>query len=82
MTHSVDFSAFNDVENPTLRAWNRCSMFFNICQSFGKEKGKEYVQAFPKSDMAKMAVLFNSIVANGYEETKAQVMRDNDVKEH
>lgn len=66
---------FDDIENVTLRTWNRCSMAFNILEDKGEEASQAYLEQFDNKERKQMMVMFNYIRAKGYEATKAEVMR-------
>lgn len=66
---------FNDVENPTIKAWNRSTVFVNTCKDLGKAFGKQYVEQFTGGDKASMLVILTLIKTKGYEETRREVNR-------
>jgi len=69
---------FNDVENNSLQAWNRCVITFNICKDLGQEYGKKYVEEFNAKEKLNMMAMFSSVKTEGYEATRAQVMKSSE----
>ena len=67
---------FNGVKNVTLRDWNRCSIFFNLCGSEGVDAGKVYAKQVPMDERQGMWDMFKRIKDEGYEFTRAAVNRE------
>lgn len=68
--------SFNNVENITVRAWNRISTFFNITRDFNLDRAKNYIAQFSLEDKQQMQHIFEDIRKNGYESAKRSVMRN------
>lgn len=67
---------FNEVENRELQAWNRCSVFFNMFGDQGKVPAQMYVAQFSDDDKKSILAMFDRVKHEGYNETRAAVMRD------
>lgn len=68
--------SFDEVQEPTVRAWNRLSTFFNVTGDFSLERGLAYLSRFSFEDRQQIQSIFDSIKSEGYEATKRRVMRD------
>lgn len=66
---------FNDVQDTTLRTWNRCSVAFNLASDKGPEASQRYMEKFPENAQKQMLVMFKYIEAKGYENVKREVNR-------
>ena len=66
---------FNNVKNPTLRAWNRCSIFFNTIGDEGMSSAKRYVNSIDQEGKQDMWDMFADIKERGYERVNAAVSR-------
>lgn len=66
---------FNEVENATLRTWNRCSLAFNLAEDYGQGASERYMEQFSKKDRRQMLIMFNYIETKGYEAVKREVFR-------
>lgn len=70
-----NYPTFDDVDNTTLRVWNRCAMASNLLDDKGPVESQKYMEQFGEKDKKQMLVMFHYINAKGYEPTKAEVMR-------
>lgn len=66
---------FDEVENTTLRTWNRCAMAYNIKKDRGEEACSNYLSQFNDRSKRQMAIMFEYINLKGYEEVKREVFR-------
>lgn len=71
------FSLFNEVENQTLRTWNRCATVFNINKVHGEAMAKEYLGKIEQPGRSQMMVMFNYINRKGYDVVKREVNKNN-----
>lgn len=69
-------SLFNEVQNPELQAWNRCSVFFNMFGDQGKVPAQMYVAQFSEDDRKAILAMFDRVKREGYNETRAAVLRN------
>lgn len=69
------YPTFNDIENVTLRTWNRCAMASNLLDDKGDEESQGYLAQFDEKSKKQMLFMFQYIKAKGYEKTQAEVMR-------
>lgn len=68
-------STFNDIANPELRAWNRCSMIFNISKDKTIKEAVAYAAQFTQEAKDEISNMFNTIKKDGYEATKARISK-------
>lgn len=66
---------FDEIENTTLRTWNRCRMAFNLCEDKGPEASEKYMNKLNPRAKKQMLIMFEYIKAKGYETVKKEVMR-------
>lgn len=66
---------FNDIQNAELRAWNRCSVIFNISKDKTIKEAVAYAAQFTQEAKDDISNMFNAIKKDGYEFTKARVSR-------
>lgn len=64
---------FDEIKNSELRAWNRCSVFFNLIRDKNVDAAKSYASMFSKEDVEQMIGVFDRIKINGYERTRSEV---------
>lgn len=70
-----NYPTFNDIDNVSLRTWNRCSMASNLLDDKGEAESQAYMEQFDSKTKKQMLVLFMYIKQKGYDYTKAEVMR-------
>lgn len=66
---------FRDVENTTIRVWNRCSTAFNLQEDKGEEAVEKYMSQFNEREKKQVLIMFEYIRVKGYEEVKKEVFR-------
>ena len=66
---------FNDIDNATLRTWNRCALAFNLAEDKGEIASESYMEQFDKRSKRQMLIMFNYIKAKGYDAVKREVHR-------
>lgn len=71
----LKLSKFNDVEDRTLRAYNRIAIFFNTLSDIGQEKATDYLRQFPDNDKKDIKAIFDHMRRVGLEDTKAAINR-------
>ena len=79
---TFDFPTFDEVRNPTLRTWNRLNIMFNMKEIFGPQSrmALNYLKKFSakdQTDLAKLAIIVNK---NGYENTRREIVRNNNAR--
>ena len=67
------YALFDDVGEPTLRAWNRCNLIQNIREAHGEELAKEYIAQFGKHDQVAITMIFIKVHQQGYEKTRMEI---------
>lgn len=70
-----NYPTFDDIENVSLRTWNRCAMASNLLDDKGEAESQAYLNQFDVKSKKQMLVMFTYIKQKGYEKTKAEVMR-------
>lgn len=68
-------SQFNEVNNDTLRAWNRFAVYFNAVLSVGPERANDYMRNFPNEDKKHLQKMLADMKVMGYEAMKAAIHR-------
>jgi hypothetical protein len=68
-------STFDDIENRTLKAWNRFSVFFNTLGNVGKDQALDYMRQFSREDKADLLQMMNDMKRMGYEPLHAAISR-------
>lgn len=69
-----NYSLFNDVQNPLVRTWNRCSVYLNIMVDRDKVTAQGYLAALDDISVAAMRSMLKLIQEQGSENIKKQVM--------
>ena len=67
-------SLFNDVKNPELQAWNRCSVFFNLFGDQGKLEAQMYIAQFTDEEKLRVLDMFKRVKEDGYTQTRLAVL--------
>jgi hypothetical protein len=76
----ASYSTYTEVKSPILRAWNRLNTIFNMKELLGNDKlAVRYMKKFPREDQLAIWALSARIIQNGYENTRREIMRDNNV---
>lgn len=70
------YSLFRDVDNPTLRAWNRCAVLFNIEEDLGEGSSAGYAATLTDAERMAVITMFVHIKEVGYENAKREVFKD------
>ncbi len=68
-------SRFDDVQDRTLRAWNRFAVFFNTLGNVGVEPALDYMRQFTNADKVDLNTMLKDIKKLGYEPLKAAISR-------
>lgn len=81
MTTIFDYSTFDEVHSPALRTWNRLNVLFNMKEVFGPQSqmALNYLKKFKEADRIEIARLAIKISKNGYENTRREIIRNNNV---
>lgn len=66
---------FKEIENTSLRVWNRCALAFNLRDDKGPDAVDKYLAKFNEREKRQMMIMFEYIRAKGYEAVKREVMR-------
>lgn len=66
---------FDDIENATLRTWNRCATASNLLEDKGQDAVEKYMNKFDQRSKRQMLILFEYIKLKGYETVRKEVMR-------
>lgn len=68
-------STFNDINDRTLRAWNRFAVFFNTLGNVGVEPALNYFRQFDEESKADLRKMKKDLENLGYEGVKAAIHR-------
>lgn len=69
------YGTFEEIDNPELKAWNRCAACFNIVAAESYEDMKTYASHFNEESKGQMSKIFNRIKSNGYEKTLKEIKK-------
>lgn len=72
-------SAFNDIENNLLRAYNRAQMAMNLAQENGEDDLRVYFHQFNDAERAALFTMLLAIRTNP-EDTRRQVLANADIQ--
>ncbi len=70
------FSLFNDVLNPSIRAWNRANTIYNIKERHGNSVATKYVKLLPKSEQLSVYTVMVLVAKEGYENIRREIFRN------
>lgn len=68
-------TTFNDVEDRTLRAWNRFMVFFNTINNVNNDVAKSYLKQFSNEDKLDLQQILKAMKQHGFEGLKAMISR-------
>ena len=66
------WSLFNEVEDPTLRAWNRCAVVFNM-REMNDVAHETYMEKVDSVGKSQMLAMFQYIEKLGYDTARRNV---------
>ncbi len=69
------YSLFDDIENATIRTWNRCQTYINIKEAHGPELAEDYLKQFNKAGQSHLYVMFKAITVKGYDKVRHDVQK-------
>ena len=69
------FSTFDEVEDRTLKAYNRCVMLFNIRETHSEELAERYAEQISEEERFHMFLMFNYVQERGLEVVKRELSR-------
>lgn len=75
----IGYSLFEDIMNPSLRAWNRANTVYNIKERHGNAVAHKYVSKFDKMDMFAIFTIMATVERNGYENVRRDIFKANNV---
>jgi len=67
------YSLFNDVEDATLRTWNRCVVLSNINHNHGEGFVEGYSSEMSKVDKIQMMAMLHYIKVKGVEVVRKEI---------
>ena len=70
-----NYSTFEDIDDVSLRTWNRCAMASNLLNDKGEGESRAYMEQFSSLEKKQMLLLFKYIEVRGYENVKREVFR-------
>lgn len=67
------YSLFNDIEDNSLRSWNRCAIAFNL-NSMGNKVGmNDYLECLDKTGKVQVMAMIKYIKSIGYDQARINV---------
>lgn len=69
------FSTFDEVEDVTLKAFNRCAMMFNILEVHGFELAERYAEAIEEEGRFHMFIMYSYVKECGLDTVKREISR-------
>ena len=69
------YSLFNDVDNVSLRTWNRCVTAANINNTMGEVHSKNYLSHFSELEKKRCMAMYQYILVIGSEEVRKQILK-------
>lgn len=70
-----NYEVFDDIADPTLRAYNRFTVAMNISEDVGEAGVAMYLGRFTEADRKAIAIVAMGIRKNGLEATKKQIQQ-------
>jgi hypothetical protein len=67
------YSLFNNVEDPALRTWNRCTVMLNINKDHGSGFVEGYAQCMGKVERMQMMAMYQYIAVKGAEAVRLEI---------
>lgn len=67
------YSLFNDVEDVSLRTWNRCVVLCNVNKDHGEAFVEGYSSRLGKVEKMQMMAMLHYIKARGAEEVRKEI---------
>lgn len=69
------YSLFKDVDNPSIRAWNRSNTIYNIKERHGNAVATKYAAKFGKNDLFAVYTIMALVAKEGYENIRREIFR-------
>lgn len=69
------YSTFADIENTTLRIWNRTVTATNIMEDHGDEEAESYLSQFSEDEQKQMVGMLMLIKKRGMESVRSEINR-------
>lgn len=64
---------FDEVQNVSLRTWNRCAVVFNLRSDVGDAEARNYVAQFDDISKRQMKAMFDYISLKGYNNVRCEI---------
>ena len=68
------YPTYAQIEDPKIRAWNRCATFYNIMQDRSRQEAESYIQQFNDFDKAHIRNLTREIKERGYTTVRRDII--------
>lgn len=75
-TEFSGYSLFTEILSPTIRAWNRANIIYNIKERHGNAVATKYVEHFSKDEMTAVYSVMLTVAAEGYENVRRTIFRE------
>jgi hypothetical protein len=69
---------FNEIENPTKRAWNRLNIINNLRSANRQNDAKNYFEKLDRSSKGCIALLLMAIKKKGIDTVRAEIGREDE----
>ena len=73
----MGYSLFEDILNPTIRAWNRANTVYNIKERHGNVVASRYVSKFDKLSAFAIYSIMATVEKDGYETVRRVIFKGN-----
>lgn len=73
----MGYSLFDDVLNPSVRAWNRANTVYNIKERHGSVVATKYVSKFDKLAQFAIFTVMTTVESKGYENVRRTIFKEN-----
>lgn len=72
----TELPTFNDVKDPTLRAWNRLNVIYNLKEMTAGKAVTRYADKFNKKDKITILKLASKVSNDNYENVRREIIRN------
>ncbi len=70
------YNLFSHIQQPRLRAWNRCAMLVNTRRDGGEQLAKEYANQIDDIGRQHISQMLAEIQKTGYDTVKKTVLKE------
>lgn len=73
----MGYSLFEEILNPSIKAWNRANTVYNIKERHGNVVASKYVSKFHKLDVLAIYTVMATVERDGYENVRRTIFKAN-----